>query len=74
MALLATTISNDCETLLGGGRYCSERPLQVSRAAELAFMMGRPSERDREVLEQWTGELLVRARRGGVLLDLMSST
>ena len=38
VALLATTISNDFETLLGGGRYCSERPLQASRAAELAFM------------------------------------
>ena len=38
VALLATTISDDFETLLGGGRYCSERPLQASRAAELAFM------------------------------------
>jgi RimJ/RimL family protein N-acetyltransferase len=38
VALVATTPSKDHETLLGGGRYCSARPLQASHSAELAFI------------------------------------
>lgn len=38
VALLVVAQSVDGEKLLGGGRYCSEQPLSVSRSAELAFM------------------------------------
>jgi RimJ/RimL family protein N-acetyltransferase len=38
VALVATAAGNDHATLLGGGRYCSEQPLRVSRSAELAFI------------------------------------
>ena len=38
VALVVATRSQDPEKLLGGGRYCSELPLRVSRSAELAFM------------------------------------
>jgi RimJ/RimL family protein N-acetyltransferase len=37
-ALVATTPTGDDETLIGGGRYCSEVPLQDSQTAELAFV------------------------------------
>jgi RimJ/RimL family protein N-acetyltransferase len=38
VALVVATRSQEAEKLLGGGRYCSELPLCVSRSAELAFM------------------------------------
>ena len=38
VALVAMTRSGKGEKLIGGGRYCSEAPLQTSRSAELAFI------------------------------------
>ena len=38
VALVVVEIGVDGEMLLGGGRYCSELPLCVSRSAELAFV------------------------------------
>jgi RimJ/RimL family protein N-acetyltransferase len=38
VALVVATQTDDAEKLLGGGRYCSEQPLSVSRSAELAFV------------------------------------
>jgi GNAT superfamily N-acetyltransferase len=37
-ALVVTTPTGDDETLIGGGRYCSEVPLHSSQSAELAFI------------------------------------
>jgi RimJ/RimL family protein N-acetyltransferase len=38
VALVVTTGAGEAEKLVGGGRYCSEAPLQTSRSAELAFI------------------------------------
>lgn len=38
VALVVTTGTGEGEKLIGGGRYCSEAPLQTSRSAELAFI------------------------------------
>ena len=38
VALVVATQTENAEKLLGGGRYCSELPLCVSRSAELAFV------------------------------------
>ena len=38
VALVAVAPGKSHETLLGGGRYCSEQPLHVSHGAELAFI------------------------------------
>ncbi len=38
VALVVTATDADGEQLLGGGRYCSERPLHATRSAELAFV------------------------------------
>jgi GNAT superfamily N-acetyltransferase len=38
VALVATATNEDRGALLGGGRYCSERPLRHSHNAELAFI------------------------------------
>jgi RimJ/RimL family protein N-acetyltransferase len=37
-ALVVVEIGDDGEQLLGGGRYCSEQPLNSARGAELAFV------------------------------------
>jgi RimJ/RimL family protein N-acetyltransferase len=37
-ALVVTTPTGDDETLIGGGRYCSEIPLHGCQSAELAFI------------------------------------
>ena len=38
VALVVVEIGIDGEELLGGGRYCSEQPLNSARSAELAFV------------------------------------
>jgi len=38
IALVVTTRTGDHETLIGGGRYCSEAVLRGSQSAELAFI------------------------------------
>jgi RimJ/RimL family protein N-acetyltransferase len=38
VALVVTTEKGDIETLIGGGRYCSEVPLRGAQCAELAFI------------------------------------
>ena len=38
MALVAVESETEGEELLGGGRYCSEQPLNSVRSAELAFV------------------------------------
>ena len=38
VALVVVEIGTDGEELLGGGRYCSEQPLNSARSAELAFV------------------------------------
>jgi RimJ/RimL family protein N-acetyltransferase len=38
VALVATTKKGDAETLIGGGRYCSEVALRDAQGAELAFI------------------------------------
>ncbi|MTD93900.1 GNAT family N-acetyltransferase [Hyphomicrobium sp. xq] len=40
VALVVVEVGVDGETLLGGGRYCSEQPLHLARSAELAFVTG----------------------------------
>ena len=40
MALVVMTRTGDHESLIGGGRYCSEVALHGSQSAELAFMTG----------------------------------
>jgi RimJ/RimL family protein N-acetyltransferase len=38
VALVVTADAGDFETLIGGGRYCSEAPLRGVQSAELAFI------------------------------------
>lgn len=38
VALVVTADAGDIETLIGGGRYCSEAPLRGAQSAELAFI------------------------------------
>ena len=38
VALVVTANAGDIETLIGGGRYCSEAPLRGAQSAELAFI------------------------------------
>ena len=66
VALLATTISDDFETLLGGGRYCSEAPLATSRSAELAFITA-DEYRGRGIASLVLGHLVKIGRDQGLL-------
>jgi RimJ/RimL family protein N-acetyltransferase len=65
VALVVTTQSQGAEKLVGGGRYCSELPLRVSRSAELAFMTA-DAEHGRGIASLLLRHLVVIARDHGL--------
>ncbi len=66
VALVATTEKGGIETLIGGGRYCSEASLQGAQSAELAFITANDY-RGRGVAGLILKHLILIGRSQGVL-------
>ena len=66
VALVVTTEKGDIETLIGGGRYCSEASLPNAQSAELAFITANDS-RGRGVARLILEHLILIGRCQGVL-------